>query len=320
VSSRRPQHTDSSLLGALSVVGAAFLFSTGGTAIKLTSLSPWQVASFRSGIAALTLAILVPRALRSIQRRTLLVGVAYAATMILYVAANKYTTAANAIFLQSTAPLYILLLAPRLLGERSHRGDLGWMAAIGLGLAAFFVGDQQTFATAPKPWLGNLLGAASGITWALTIMGLRWVGSARVARDGDGTEGASRSRPGAAAALVGNALASLACLPWALPVALASTGWVDWLAVVHLGVFQIGVAYVLLTDGIEHVPALEASLLLLIEPTFSPLWAWIVHGEVPGPWAVAGGVLILSATTGMAVAAERRKRRLRRVSGSARGR
>ena len=271
------------------------------------------MASFRSGIAALTLAILVPRALRSISRRTLLVGVAYAVTMILYVAANKYTTAANAIFLQSTAPLYILILGPRLLGERSHRSDLGWMAAIGLGLAAFFVGDQRTFATAPDPWLGNLLGAASGITWAFTIMGLRWVGSARRPEHGD--EATGRSRPGAAAALVGNAIAALACLPWALPVAVGSTGWVDWLAVVHLGVFQIGVAYVLLTDGIEHVPALEASLLLLIEPTFSPLWAWIVHGEVPGPWAWAGGVLILSATTGMAVAAERRKRKLRREAG-----
>jgi drug/metabolite transporter (DMT)-like permease len=317
VSTDRPPRHDASLLGTLSVLGAAFLFSTGGAAIKLTSLSPWQVASFRSGIAAITLAILVPRALRSIDRRTLLVGVAYAATMVLYVAANKYTTAANAIFLQATAPLYILILAPRLLGERSHRSDLGWMAAIGLGLAAFFVGDQRTFATAPEPWLGNLLGAGSGVTWAFTIMGLRWVGSARVPAGGSdrGKRDGGRSRPGAAAALAGNTLASLACLPWALPVALASTGWVDWLAVIHLGVFQIGVAYVLLTDGMEHVPALEASLLLLIEPTFSPLWAWIVHGEVPGPWAWAGGALILSATTGMAVAAERRKRRLRRELG-----
>ncbi len=322
MSTARTQRHDSGLRGTLSVLGAAFLFSTGGAAIKLTTLSAWQVASFRSGIAALTLALLVPRAVRSIGRRTLLVGVAYAVTMILYVAANKYTTAANAIFLQSTAPLYILLLAPRLLGERTHRGDLGWMAAIGLGLVAFFVGDQQTFATAPDPWLGNLLGAAAGLTWALTIMGLRWVGSARAecAEAGDGTtveaapasgRAALKSRPGAAAALVGNTFAALACLPWALPVAAGSTSWVDWVAVVHLGVFQIGVAYVLLTDGIEHVPALEASLLLLVEPTFSPLWAWLVHGEIPGPWAVAGGVLILSSTIGMAVAAERRKRRLR---------
>ena len=291
----------------LAVAGAALLFSTGGTAIKLTSLSPWQVASFRSGIAALALAVMVPRALRSLSRRSLLVGVAYAATMVLYVAANKYTTAANAIFLQSTAPLYVLILSPRLLGERVHRSDLGWMALIGLGLAGFFVGHPQAFATAPRPGLGNLLGAVSGLTWALCILGLRWLGSLEMSG-----RGGLRERPGAAAAIAGNLLACLVCLPWALPVSGAGLG--DWLPVVHLGVLQIGLAYVLLTQGLERVPALEASLLLLIEPAFSPIWAWLVHGEVPGAWPLAGGGLILVATTGKALTAElRRRKTLRRT-------
>ncbi len=297
------------LASRLAVVGAALLFSTGGTAIKLTALSPWQVASFRSGIAALALAVMVPRALRSLSRRSVLVGLAYAATMVLYVASNKYTTAANAIFLQSTAPLYVLVLSPRLLGERVHRSDLGWMALIGVGLATFFVGDQQAFATAPRPFLGNLLGAVSGVSWALCILGLRWLGSRQVRE-----RGGLRDRPGAAAAIAGNLIAFLACLPWALPVAGAGLG--DWLPVVHLGVLQIGLAYVLLTDGLERVPALEASLLLLIEPAFSPIWAWIVHGEVPGAWPLAGGALILAATTGKALTAEARRRRtLRRLGG-----
>jgi drug/metabolite transporter (DMT)-like permease len=297
-----PSHRPSPLLGRLAVVGAALFFSTGGAAIKATTLTPWQVAGFRSGIAALALALMVPRALRSINRRTALVGVAYAATMILYVASNKFTTAANAIFLQSTAPLYILILGPRLLGERVHRADVGWTAAIGLGLAAFFVGDQQPFETAPAPLLGNLFGAGSGITWAFTIMGLRWLGSSHLR-----TRGGLKDRPGAAAAITGNLLAFLVCLPWIFPV----TGAVprDWIAMGYLGVFQIALAYVLLTNGLEKVPALEASLLLLVEPTFSPLWAWLLHGEVPGPWAWAGGLLILGATVGKTVTAERRKRR-----------
>lgn len=308
MSDARTASTDTGLLGHAAVVGAALLFSTGGAAIKLTTLSPWQVASFRSGIAAVALAVMVPRALRSIGGRTALVGVAYAATMVLYVAANKYTTAANAIFLQSTAPLYILVLGPRLLGERVHRADLGWMAALALGMTAFFVGEQQPFATAPDPFLGNLYGAASGLSWALTIMGLRWLGSSHLR-----TRGGLQDRPGAAAAITGNTMAFLLCLPWALPVTegTSTVGWTDWLAVTHLGVFQIGLAYVLLTNGLERVRALEASLLLLVEPVFSPVWAWIVHGEIPGPWPVAGGVLILAATTGKAVMAERRKRRLR---------
>jgi drug/metabolite transporter (DMT)-like permease len=298
-----PTHRPSAaLLGRLAVVGAALFFSTGGAAIKATTLTPWQVAGFRSGLAALALALMVPRALRSINRHTALVGVAYAATMVLYVASNKYTTAANAIFLQSTAPLYILVLSPRLLGERVHRADLGWMAAIGLGLAAFFVGDQQPFDTAPDPFLGNLYGAASGFTWALTIMGLRWLGSTHLR-----TRGGLKDRPGAAAAITGNLMAFLVCVPWAFPV--AGTGIQDWIAIGHLGVLQIALAYVLLTNGLERIPALEASLLLLVEPTFSPVWAWLLHGEVPGPWAWVGGVLILGATTGKTVLAELRKRR-----------
>lgn len=293
-------------------MGAAFLFSTGGTAIKATSLSAWQVTSFRSGIAAVALAVMVPAAVRSLSRRSALVGLAYAVTMILYVAANKETTAANAIFLQSTAPLYILVLSPRLLGERAHRSDLGWMALVAIGLAAFFVGRQEAFATAPDPVLGNLLAAASGFAWALTIIGLRWLG-ASAGGAGTGVEvGARRARPGAAAALAGNGFAFLFCLPWAFPVVGAGTG--DWLVMGHLGVLQIALAYVFLTHGLERVRAFEASLLLLLEPVASPLWAWLVHGEVPGPWAVAGGTLILGATTGMALMADRRRRAARRHS------
>lgn len=299
----RPRGPEPGAVAArFAVVGAALLFSTGGAAIKATVLDPWQVAGFRCAVAAVALALMVPRALRALSWRAALVGVAYAATMILYVASNKHTTAANAIFLQSTAPLYILLLSPRLLGERVRRSDLGWMALIGVGLAAFFVGEQEPYVTAPLPMLGNVLGAVSGVSWAFTIMGLRWLGAAEVAR-----RGLLRARPGAAAAIAGNLMAFAVCMPFAFP--LPETGAGDWLAVGHLGVFQIALAYVLLTNGLERVPALEASLLLLIEPVGSPFWAWIFHGEVPGPWAWAGGALILGATTAKAVTAEHRRRR-----------
>ena len=95
---------DSATVPRLQLLATAVLFSTGGAAIKASALSTWQVASFRSGIAALVLLVALPSARRFWTRRSLLVGLAYAATTILYVAANKLTTAANAIFLQSTAP------------------------------------------------------------------------------------------------------------------------------------------------------------------------------------------------------------------------
>jgi drug/metabolite transporter (DMT)-like permease len=96
------------------------------------------------------------------------------------------------------------------------------------------------------------------------------------------------------AVLLGNVLASIAAMPFALPFPAASTG--EWITVVYLGVCQIGLAYVFLTAGIRHLQALEASLLLLVEPALNPVWTWIVRGESPGAWTIVGGAIILTAT------------------------
>jgi drug/metabolite transporter, DME family len=270
------------VVSRLQLIAAAALFSTGGAAIKATTLTSWQVASFRSGIAALAIILLVPASRRAWNWRIALVSVAYATTLILFVLANKLTTAANAIFLQSSAPVYVLLLGPFLLSERIRRQDVALIAVVGLGLALFFVGSETPVATAPDPTLGNILGLLSGVTWALTVIGLRWLGS-----EGEGG--------GAFATVaVGNIFAFVACLPMALPVVGATT--MDWVTVSYLGVFQIGLAYLFLSSGIRHVTALEASVILLIEPALSPIWAVMLHGEVPSRWAIVGGTLILGAT------------------------
>lgn len=282
----------------LGIVGAALLFSTGGAAIKLCSLDGWQVATVRSGIATLALALLFPRALRGWTWRTLVVGCAHGATMLLFALANKLTTAANAIFLQSTAPLYILVLAPFLLRERARSRDLALMAAIAVGLALFFIDLDPTTASAPEPLLGNLLGAASGVSWALTLLGLRWLARTQPDRAGTGAEHSL------AAVIVGNGLASLCALPMAWPLT-GGTG-TDWLILAYLGVVQIALAYILLTYGLRRVPAFEGSLLILTEPTMNPVWAWLVHGEVPGAWALVGGALILGSTVGKSWTERRR--------------
>ncbi len=267
--------------GRAQALGAALLFSTGGAAIKATALSPWQIASFRAGIAVLALIVLLPEARRRWTGRALLVAVAYAGTTTLFVIANKLTTAANTIFLQSAAPLYVLLLGPWLLGERIRRADLLYMSTIMLGLAAFFVGSRPPDELAQNPLLGNLLAIAAGVFWALTLIGLRWLG-----RSGDGA--------GMSAVVAGNALAFVCGLPLALPVGTVTA--TDALAIVFLGVVQIGVAYLLLTRALSRLPALEASLLLLIEPVLNPIWAWLFLAETPGGWAIAGGAVILGAT------------------------
>jgi DME family drug/metabolite transporter len=269
------------MVARLEVCAAALLFSLGGAGIKATELTSWQVAGFRSGIAALVFLLLIPEARRGWSWRSLVVGSTYAATMILFVLANKLTTSANTIFLQSAAPLYVLLLAPWILRERGRRSDLFVMALVVVGLSLFFVGSEAPLRTAPDPVRGNLLGAAAGVTWALTIMGMR-----RLGRSGGAAP--------LSAALAGNLIAMAVSLPFALPV--GNAGPADAAIIVGLGVFQIGLAYVFLIRGLRDVPAFEAMILLLLEPALNPIWSWMIHGERPGPWSLAGGALILGAS------------------------
>lgn len=259
---------------------AALLFSTGGSAIKLSSLSSLQIAGLRSAIAAAVLFAFVP-SWRRLDVRSLLVGAAFAATMILFVTANRLTTAANAIFLQTTAPLYVLVLGPLLLRERPRRADLPVAAMIGCGALLFFVGADTPLATAPNPAAGNLSAAASGVTWALTVVGLRWLGRGNV-----GISDAAGS-----AVVWGNTLAFLICAPFLWSLADASA--TDWAVVLYLGVFQISLAYIFLVRGVRGARALDVALLLVLEPVLGTLLAWAVHGEMLGPWAAIGALVIL---------------------------
>ena len=277
--------SDHPLRSRLAILAAAILFSTGGAAIKATQLTGWQVASFRSGVAAIAVLLMLPAARRGFSWLAALVGVVYAATMILFVLANKLTTAASTIFLQATAPIYLVLLGPWLLKERIRRREVIFMVALGAGLALFFVGNEAGSITAPDPFKGNVLAALSGLCWAFAVAGLRFMGKQ------SGLSGGS-----AAAVVLGNLFAFLFCLPKALPI--VSVRPSDVAIVVALGVLQIGLAYALLNYGLRHVGALEASLLLLAEPVLNPLWAWLVHGERPSAWTLAGGAVIVAATLG----------------------
>jgi drug/metabolite transporter (DMT)-like permease len=157
------------------------------------------------------------------------------------------------------------------------------MVAVALGMLSCFAGWPAATATAPDPVRGNLLGFVCSITWAFTLIVLRYI-----QRD--------HSRPGLgmSAVAVGNLVASVAAMPFAWPFPDASTG--EWATIVYLGVCQIGLAYVFLTAAIRHLPALEVSLLLLIEPVLNPVWTWILRGEHPGTWTITGGAIILTAT------------------------
>jgi drug/metabolite transporter (DMT)-like permease len=210
------------------------------------------------------------------------------------VLATKLTTAANAIFLQSTAPLYILLLSPILLGERFRRDEVPYLLLLAVGLVSCFAGRSAHTTLAADPARGNLLALLAGVAWALTLMALRYVER-------------NHPRPGVAmgAVVSGNALASIAALPFALPLPQASG--TEWATIAYLGVCQIGLAYLFLTRAIGQLSALEVSLLLLVEPVLNPVWTWLLRGEQPSLGALIGGAIIVTATAA---------RTLRRTAGS----
>lgn len=206
-------------------------------------------------------------------------ALAYAGTLLTYSLATKLTTAANAIFLQSAAPLYLLLIGPWWLKEPVRRRDLIFGTAVGLGMALLMGKTEAATATAPDPAAGNLLGLASGVFWAFTVASLRWLGRAG---------GASL-----ASVAAGNLIAFLVALPAALPV--AQIPGRDVAVLLYIGVIQIGLAYVCLTRALRKVEAFEASAVLLVEPALNPIWTWLLHGERPGALSLAGGAVIVAA-------------------------
>jgi drug/metabolite transporter (DMT)-like permease len=278
----------------LAILGAAVLWSTAGAFIKLTQLDAWQVAGGRSAVAALTLLLLLPGSRRRLDRATALVAVAYAATVALFVFATKLTTAANAIFIQDTAPLYVVLLSPALLGERPSRLELLSVPLYAAGLFLFFKGklDQGQL-------LGNGIALLAGVAFALCIIGLRKL--------------PEKNGP---ALVWGNVLAALITAPFLTSG--PSPGAVDVLCILFLGVFQLGVAYALFGFGLRSVTAVEASLLVLLEPVLNPLWTYLAVGEQPGQWALWGGAVILGTTAARTLVAFVQERQLRQKHASPR--
>ena len=275
----------------LFVLAAALLWSTGSLFIKSTPLGALELSFGRSLLAALTVAVLTRREGFRLNFMTLVASVLYAALLVLFVFANKLTTAANAIFLQYTAPVYVLILEPLVFKERFRRADLFVVAACVCGMSLFFVGRLR-----PEDVAGNLTALGSGLCFALFLLLLRHQ------RGGESNRASS--------VIYGNLIICLVTLPAFARVAGTLT-MKDVLIVSYLGVFQIGLAYTLFTLGIARgVRSLDAGVVGYIEPMLNPIWVFLFLGERPSKWAVVGGSIIIAAvlahTIGLARAKSRR--------------
>lgn len=278
--------------GLLAVLGAAVLWSTGGLFIKWVSLDALGVTMWRSLLAGITMYVVARPAIRApwrTSRLTWAIAVSYALTLVMFVSATKLTTAANAIFLQYTAPLYLLVTGALFLGERATRVDFATVAVAFGGMGLFFVGRLETDALG-----GNVLAVLSGVSLAAMFTLLR------------APSCTPATRP--EAMMLGNILLVVGL--FAVNAARGSSepftpGLRDFFGLAFLGVVQIGFAYLLFGFGVAHVQALEASLIGMLEPVLNPVWVFIFLGETPGWWAVLGGAIIVAAVTVRTVLSER---------------
>ena len=274
-------HTRSVLL----LIATALCWSLGGLLIKSVDWPPLAVAGGRGLIAALFL-LATNRGLRFHFSRVQVLGaLGYAACTVTFCAATKLTTAANAILLQYTAPVWVALFGAWFLGERTTRADWFTIAAVLAGMALFFADNLEL-----ANLLGNTLAVLSGLSFAGMTIALR--------RQKDTS--ASES------IILGNLLAFAIGLPWIVGAPALTPG--GWLALGLLGTVQLGVAYWLYARAIKHVTALEAVLIPVIEPILNPLWVLLATGEKPSRLALVGGVIVLTAITLRAVASVRAKR------------
>ncbi|MFZ1700215.1 MAG: DMT family transporter [Pyrinomonadaceae bacterium] len=257
------------------VLIAVLLWSTGGLFIKLTTLDAYQVTFFRSLLAGITVFILTRKAGLRINAFGVMCSVIYATLLFLFVWATKHTTAANAIFLQYTAPIYILILAPFVIGEKFHLRDLATVIFCIAGMSLFFVGDLTI-----GDYQGNIAALGSGIFLGLYIMLLKHpkaIGMNTVIT-----------------VIYGNFLLALLTLPPGV-ASLSTITWLDLGAVAFLGIFQIGISYILFIKGVHGgTRPLDASIIGFIEPLLNPVWVFLFVGERPSSWALLGGAIIIA--------------------------
>ena len=257
---------------------AALMWSLGGLFIKLVDLNPMAITGIRSLGAAVVLLIYIKKP-KLYWNRYFFSGVlAYSMMVILYVISMRLTTAANAIFLEFTAPIYVVAFSYFLLNERINRFDIFAMVIIFLGMGLFFM-DELSF----YGFWGNILALIAGVCLALVTVLIR------------------KERESAfEIVFFGNVLTAITCFPFIIQ-GFSTTTQVDWFIIFGLGIFQLGIPYLLYTTALKYVSALDAILVGMLEPVFNPIWVYIFVGEAMGEWAFIGAALVIIGTLGRVI-------------------
>lgn len=259
--------------GILYIVIAALLWSGGGIGIKAIDDPPLKISFYRSVFAALTLFAIYRRDVLRFPRTPAFFTaiVAYGTCLTSFVFATRWTTSANAIFLQYAGVVWVLLLSPFVLREPLRRRDvIAIVAAIG-GMALFFVGKFEA-----RGMAGNAMALASSVFFATMILALR-------------------REPAASRAAVAWGNVTLAAVLFPFVMHDLALSFRSFVVLLLLGVFQIGLAYAFFVKGLRHVTATQASLTGMLEPVMNPIWVLLFIGEKPSPFAIVGAAIVLAA-------------------------
>ena len=271
--------------GPLLIAATAVLWSFGGLLIKLIPWDAMTIIGTRAIFAAVVLAIYMRRPRITFSPSVVLGALCMSGTTVLFVFANKLTTAANAIVLQYTAPIFVIILSMVFLKKRPKMLDITAVLIVFFGIALFFFDQLRGSAM-----LGNILACFSGITFA----GVFLINQTPDAKPEQ-------------ALLLGHIINIVIGLPFIVanltfePVAIMS--------ITLLGIFQLGLAYVLFSIGIKLTPPVSASLIATLEPLLNPVWVFMLTGERPGAWALFGGLLVLVTVVFYNVASIKQSRR-----------
>lgn len=265
----------------LLMTSCAFLWSIAGIFIKLISWNPMVIAGMRSAIAAVVVAIFIRVTGKKIKinRASVIGGISIAGTFFAFVTANKMTTSANAIVLQFTSPVFIMIISALVYHQHFHKVDLATVGITVFGISLFFF---------DKLGAGSLLGNCLGILAGL-FMGGMYVVTGRTDED-------SRM----SGILLGHVFTALIGVPmlFFFPAPVTSTAVIS---IVVLGILQLGIPYILYGLAVKDCPPLACSLIGAIEPLLNPVWVFIFNGEAPGVFALIGGVIVIAAVTGWCV-------------------
>lgn len=256
--------------GILAVVVAAIIWSTGGLFIKLLPFDPFTILFYRSAIAAVLFGYICRRKLFAVNRKTLIAVLFYTGLLVCFVVATKLTTAANAIFLQYTAPIYVLLMEPLLFRLKLERINVVTILVCIAGMLLFFLGDLQI-----GDMGGNLLALLSGICLAGFML----------------TQRINHPDKQEVSIFWGNVAVAVVGFPWFLESVPPTLP--QWGMIAFLGFVQIGLGYVLFTYGLKRTLAVESALLAMLEPILNPVWVFIGYGERPANLAIVGGLIII---------------------------